>query len=107
MKSVYECDIAKKDEFVKLLENDPYGLTQEDKKSFSRLGYKLKDSVQVGCDEKKVYVLFRGSDDYEPFVKTKLEGLATKSTDEIAKKVIVVIEDEETGAEQGMGAIFG
>ena len=106
MKHVYECDIAKKDEFVKLLEADPYG-TSEDKRSFSRLGYKLKDGVQVGCDEKKVYVLFRGSDDYIPFVNSKLEGLAKQSNENDSQKVIRVIEDEESSAEQGMGAIFG
>ncbi|MFH0927493.1 MAG: hypothetical protein V1822_02840 [Candidatus Micrarchaeota archaeon] len=107
MKCVYESDIEKKAELSKLLEADPYGMEHEDKKSFSRLGYKLKDGVQVGCDEKKIYVFFRGSDDYAPFVESKLKDLAKRCDGPTEQKIISIIEDEESGAEQGMGAIFG
>jgi len=107
MKSVYEADLEKKLEIVKLLEADPYGIEREDKKSFSRLGYKIKDGSQVDCDHKKVYLLFRGAEDYIPFIEAKLKDLAKKSETPTEDKVIAVIEDEESGAEQGMGAIFG
>lgn len=107
MKIVYETDLEKKPELQKLLEADPYGIEQEDKKSFSRLGYKLKDGSQVDSDAKKVYVFFRGSDDYLPFVDSKLKDLAKRSESATEEKIIRLIEDEESGAEQGMGAIFG
>lgn len=106
MKVVYETDMEKKVDLVKILEENPYG-TQEDKKSFSRLGYKLKDGVQVSCDEKKAYVFFRGADDYLPFIEAKLKDISKRSEKETEEKIIKLIEDEEAGAEQGMGEIFG
>lgn len=107
MKCVYEIELEKKPELVKILEADPYGIEDEGKKSFSRLGYKLKEGVQLEEDAKKAYVLFRGSDDYLPFVDKKLSHLAKKCNSETEMRIIKKIEDEESGAEQGMGAIFG
>ena len=110
MKSVFEAPMAKKAELVKLMDADPYGELSPapyTKMSFARLGYKLKEGVQVGEDKEKLYIIFRGSDEYLPFLKSKLEGLAVRSVPDLEARVIVKIEDEESGAEQGMGAIFG
>lgn len=110
MKCVFECELAKKAELVKLLEADPYGEQSPapyQKMSFARLGYKLKEGGQVEEDKEKLYVVFRGADDYLPFVKSKLEGLATQTAQDRAARIVAKVEDEESGAEQGMGAIFG
>jgi len=110
MKSVFEAPMGKKADLVKLMDADPYGelsLAPFTKMSFARLGYKLKEGVQVGEDKEKLYLLFRGADDYLPFVKMKLEGLAVQSSPELTARVVAKVEDEESGAEQGMGAIFG
>jgi len=110
MKAVFEAPMDKKVELVKLMDADPYGelsVAPYLKMSFARLGYKLKEGVQVGEDKEKLYIVFRGSDDYLPFVKSKLEGLAVQSATDLSARVIAKVEDEESGAEQGMGAIFG
>ena len=106
MKCVFEIDMEKKADLLKILEENPYG-EGEDKKSLAKLGYKLKDGMQVSCDEKKVYVFFRGADDYLPFIESKLKDIAKRCEKETEDKIISIIEDEESGAEQGMGAIFG
>ncbi|VVB57737.1 Uncharacterised protein [uncultured archaeon] len=110
MKCVFEAPMDKKAELTKLLEADPYGEQSPapyQKMSFARLGYKLKEGVQVNEEKDKLYAVFRGSDDYLPFIKSKLEGLAVQSNPERSARVIAAVEDEESGAEQGMGAIFG
>ncbi|MFA5108414.1 MAG: hypothetical protein WC492_02695 [Candidatus Micrarchaeia archaeon] len=110
MKQIFEIDIAKKLELTKILEDDPYGekkTGEEEHMSFSRLGYKLKDGVTIGEDEKKIFLLLRGSDDYLPFVKKYLGDLAKRCSQEVENRIIAKIEEEESSAEQGMGSIFG
>ena len=110
MKCVFEALMEKKADLTKLLEADPYGELSPapyQKMSFARLGYKTKEGVQLDEEKEKLYVLFRGADDYLPFIKLKLEGLALQSSPERSARVIAKVEDEESGAEQGMGAIFG
>jgi hypothetical protein len=110
MKSVFNAPLDKKAELVKLMEADPYGelsAAPYDKMSFARLGYKLKEGVQVGEDKEKLYIVFRGADDYLPFILSKLEGLAVRCAPDVEARVVAKVEDEESGAEQGMGAIFG
>ncbi len=41
------------------------------------------------------------------FAKEKLGALASEVKEEVAQKIIAKIEEEEAGAEVGMGAIFG
>ncbi|MFH1306065.1 MAG: hypothetical protein ABIH83_00205 [Candidatus Micrarchaeota archaeon] len=108
MKIVYECDTSKKGELKKMLEDDPYGEKDEKfaKMSFSKLGYKLKEGSTISEDEKKLFLILRGSDDYGEFVKEKLKDLAKRCEKEIEEKVMKKIEEEETGAEMGMGAVF-
>ncbi len=110
MKCVFEAVLEKKAEITKLLEADPYGELSPApyaKMSFARLGFKLKEGVQVDEEKEKFYLYFRGADEYLPFVKMKLEGLAVQTSPERSARIIAKIEDEESGAEQGMGAIFG
>jgi hypothetical protein len=110
MKCVFEASIGKKADIVKILEADPYGEQSPppfSKMSFARIGYKLKEGLQIGEDKDKIYIIFRGSDDYLPFIKSKLSGLAVQSSNECSERIIQKIEEEENSAEQGMGAIFG
>ena len=110
MKCVFEAALDKKAEITKILDADPYGELsppQFSKMSFARLGYKIKEGTSVGEAPTKLYIFMRGSDDYLPFIQFKLEGLAARSASDCEFRVIAKIEDEESGAEQGMGAIFG
>ena len=110
MKIVFEIPIEKKAEITKILEADPYGENEpgNDKgKSFSRNGYKLKDGSSIGEDEKKLFLILRGPDEFLPFAKKKLGDLIKECSPEISARIMRKIEDEENSAEQGMGAIFG
>ncbi len=110
MKCVFEALMEKKAELLKVLEADPYGeqsAAPYEKMSFARLGYKMKEGAQVAEEKDKLYLVFRGSDDYLPFVKARLEGLAVQAPAECSARVMAKVEEEESGAEQGMGAIFG
>ncbi len=103
MKKVFEIDIAKRAEAKAILEADPYGEI-----SFARNGYKTKDGADVGADPAKFYLCLKSEDEkFFSFAKDKLGALAVEAKPEIAGKVIAKIDEEEAGAEVGMGAIFG
>ncbi|MFA6214152.1 MAG: hypothetical protein WC717_02640 [Candidatus Micrarchaeia archaeon] len=102
MNMVFEIPIADKAKLVALLEADPYG-----KPCFSRNGYKVKDGAQAGQDREKAYLFMRATDDFAAFAREKLKGIAAESKPEVAAAVSKIIEDEESSAEQGFGAIFG
>ena len=103
MKKVFEMDIAKRAEIKAILEADPYGAV-----SFARNGYKTKDGADVGADSSKFYLCLKSEDEkFFSFAKEKLGALAVEAKQEIAQKVIVKIDEEEAGAEVGMGEIFG
>jgi hypothetical protein len=109
MKLVYQADIENKQKLFSLLEEDPYGQNKEEKfkgMSFSRLGYKVKEGSIIGEDKNKIYVIFRGGDEYIQFLEKYLEGIAQKCDEQTTARILKKIEDEENAAEQGMGAIF-
>jgi len=85
-----------------LLEAEPYA-----EKSFSRNGYKLKEGSAVKQDSGKAYLYMKCTDEFAQFAKEKLTGLAALCNPETAAAVSKVIEDEESSAEMGFGAIFG
>ncbi len=110
MRVVFEIPIAKKSELMPLLEADPYGEqspAQYAKMSFARNGYKVKDGAQLDEDREKLYLVLRGPDEFLPFAKMKLGDMAVLCKPEVNDRIMKKIEDEESGAEQGMGAIFG
>ena len=110
MRVVFEIPIAKKAELMALLEADPYGeqsVAPYQKMSFARNGYKVKDGSQLDEDREKLYLVLRGADEFLPFAKMKLETFGVLCKPEVNDRVMKKIEDEESGAEQGMGAIFG
>lgn len=102
MNLVFEAPIADKAKLVALLEADPYAKT-----SFSRNGYKVKDGSAVGQDKEKIYVFLRASGEFAAFAKEKLTGIAVESKHDVASAIAKKIEDEESNAEMGFGAIFG
>jgi len=110
MKCVFESPMEKKQELIALLEADPYGKEEQGEfagRSFSRNGYKFKEGLMLGEDKGKVFVYLKGPDDFVPFATKKFEGIAKRCAPADEGRLIKKIEDEETGAEMGMGAIFG
>jgi|GEM_PF-790581 hypothetical protein len=109
MKIVYQTDLENKAKLLKVLEDDPYGQNKEKEffgMSFSRLGYKIKEGSSIDEDKNKIYVIFRGGDEYLKFLEKYLEGIATKTDQQTAQRILKKLEDEESSAEQGMGRIF-
>ncbi|OIO21586.1 hypothetical protein AUJ17_02225 [Candidatus Micrarchaeota archaeon CG1_02_47_40] len=103
MIKIYEIESAKKGEVKKILEADPYGEI-----SFARNGYKLKDGSALEEDAAKCYLYLKSEEGkFFAFAKEKLGALASEVKEEAAQKIIAKIEEEEAGAEVGMGAIFG
>ena len=110
MELVFEALSTEKQKVTALLEADPYG-----KPSFSRIGYKVKDGVQVNQDREKCYAFMRATDEFAVFAREKLKGLvdadgkelALESKPEVVAAISKVIEEEENNAEVGFGAIFG
>jgi len=94
--------VAGKAKMLAILEADPYG-----KPSFSRNSYKVKDGIALGQDKEKVFAFMKCSDEFAAFAKEKLKDVATESKPEVAAAVAKAIEEEESNAEQGFGAIFG
>ena len=102
MNLVFEAPIADTAKLIAMLEADPYAKT-----SFSRNGYKVKDGAVVGQDKEKIYAYLRASDEFASFAKEKLAGIAVESKHDVASAIAKKIEDEESNAEVGFGAIFG
>lgn len=101
MKRVYECENPKKAQLLKILEADPYA---DD--SFARVGYKVKDGVSVGEDREKTYVYISASDEFLKKADERLKDVAKPASDEVQKRVIKKIEDEEDTVAAGV-SMFG
>lgn len=101
MDRVYECESSKKAEITKILEEDPYS---ED--SFARVGYKVKDGTAVGEDKEKLYVYISASEDFLKKADEKLKDLAKPAEEEVAKRVIARIKEEEDTVAAGV-SMFG
>ena len=101
MDRVYEADVSKKAEVMKILEADPYA---ED--SFARIGYKVKDGGAVGGERDKIYIYISASDDFLKKADEKLKDLAKKAVDDVQKKVIGKILEEENQVAAGV-SMFG
>ena len=102
MYRVYECELSKKKELMKVLEADPY---KED--SFARIGYKVKDGATLGEDKEKLYVYISASEDFVKKADEMLKDIASPANEEIQNRVGEKIRKEEEEAESGFGSIFG
>ena len=102
MYRVYECEVKKKAELIKLLEADPYS-----EGSFARTGYKMKDGILLQEDREKLYVYLSASEEFVKKADEKLKDIAKPASPEVEKRVVEKIQKEEEAAESGVGAIFG
>ncbi|MBM3229048.1 hypothetical protein FJZ26_01330 [Candidatus Parvarchaeota archaeon] len=102
MRIVLSCPIEKKAALTALLETDPYA-----KDSFARAGYKVKEGSQVGLDAKLLYVHAQSSDEVCARLVEKAKEVAVPAKEEEKAKIINVIDEEDSSAQQGFGAIFG
>jgi hypothetical protein len=101
MYKVYECELSKKAEVMKILEADPYA---ED--SFARAGYKMKDGASVGEDKEKIYIYVLASDDFIKKADERLKDLAKPAEEEVQKRVEKKIREEEDQVAAGV-SMFG
>lgn len=102
MKHVYECELTKKKDLMKVLEADPYA---ED--SFGRIGYKLKEGAAISEEKSKMYVYISADEAFLKKAEEKLKGIVDRSKPEAEKRVVAIIEKEEESATSGFGDIFG
>ncbi len=102
MKKLYEADAEKRGELTNILEADPY-----EENSPARIGYKLKEGQALGEDEKKIYVFVDADEEKINVFDEKLKEIAKESSSEDSERIIKKIEEEEAGAAEGVGAIFG
>ncbi len=102
MDHVYECELAKKAEIMKILEADPYATD-----SFARTGYKVKDGGVLNEDKAKLYIYFSASEDFLKKADGKLKPVASRCKADVEKRVVEKIKAEEESAEAGLGGIFG
>ncbi len=73
----------------------------------SRQSITLRDSSSLGVDKKGYYLLVDGEDESIKQAKKILSGLAKELTGPEAEKVLSAIEQQESSAAEGFGAIFG
>ena len=102
MKRVYECDLSKKAELMKILEADKFAAD-----SFERIGYKLREGASLGEDKSKLYVYISSSEENIKKADQKIKAISTVLTGDKEKKVLDKIAAEEEGAETGFGSLFG
>lgn len=102
MKTVYECDMVKKKDLLKILEADPYAGD-----SFARAGYKTKEGAIIGEDKGKFYVYISADEAFLKKAAERLKGTAERAKEEVEKRIAALIEKEEESATAGFGDIFG
>ena len=102
MYRVYECELSKKKELMKVLEAEPY---KED--SFARIGYKVKEGASLDENKEKLYVYISASEDFVKKADEMLKDIAKPASKEIEDRVGEKIRKEEEEAESGFGSIFG
>jgi hypothetical protein len=120
---VYVCDEAEYPALKKALEYDPYldkGLDeaklrelQDDKYAnviFARQEYSLRDGASLGLDKGKYYLYLKANDDFMNSADDRLTRefkSVKRATPEEESKVVGAINDEQSKANEGFGAIFG
>jgi len=102
MYRVYECELSKKKELMKVLEAEPY---KED--SFARIGYKVKEGASLDENKEKLYVYISASEDFVKKADEMLKDIAKPASKEIEDRVGEKRRKEEEEAESGFGSIFG
>jgi hypothetical protein len=105
-KRVYEYESREKGKVQQVIDTEPYA-----DRSFAKQGYKVKEGKNVGGEEGKYYLYIQAEPDFfgwaeEKFKAAELETFKRVPT-ELEGMVVQKIEDEDSAAEAGFGAIFG
>jgi hypothetical protein len=120
---VYECDKGDHEKLKRLMEYDPYldkSLTSEQIEQvrndryaniiFARQSYVLKDGSSLGMDAKKYYLYLKAGEEFfkdaEEKLKKEITGIK-RLDEESEKKVISIINEEESKGNYGIGMILG
>jgi hypothetical protein len=120
---VYVCDEAEYPALKKALEYDPYldkSLDDEKLRAlkgdkyanviFSRQEYSLREGAALGLEKGKYYLYIKANED---FMRAAEERLAhefksvKRAPPEAESKVIALINEEQSRANEGFGSIFG
>lgn len=101
MKRVYECDLSKKKDLLKILEADKFATD-----SLERIGYKFREGASLGEDKSKIYIYVSSSEENIKKADEKLKPVATVLSGEKEKKILDKISAEDEGAEAGFGSMF-
>ena len=120
---VYVCDEAEYQALKKALEYDPYldksfddeklRALKDDKYAnviFSRQEYSLREGAAMGLEKGKYYLYIKANDD---FLKSADDRLAhefksvKRAPPDAESKVIALINEEQSKANEGFGSIFG
>ncbi len=102
MKRVYECDLSKKGELLKILEADKFA---DD--SLFRIGYQTREGASLGEDKSKIYIYVSSSEENIKKADERLKSIAAPLSGEKEKKILDKIAAENEGAEAGFGSMFG
>ncbi len=120
---VYLCDEKDLDKLKALMEYDPYldkskteeelAALKQDKAAnviFARQDYQIKDGISIGMEKDKCYLYLSANEDFltlaEPKLLSAIES-AKRADQETEKKIILMIEEEISNSESGIGSIFG
>ncbi len=120
---VYLCDEKDLDKLKALMEYDPYldkskteeelAALKQDKAAnviFARQDYQIKDGISIGMEKDKCYLYLSANEDFltlaEPKLLSAIES-AKRADPETEKKIILMIEEEISNSESGIGSIFG
>ncbi len=101
MKRIYECELNKKGELLKILEADKFSPD-----SMERIGYKLREGASLGEEKSRVYVYVSSSEENIKKADQKLKTLAVPLSGEKEKKILEKIASEDENAESGFGSMF-
>jgi hypothetical protein len=99
---VYECQLNKKKDVMKILEADPYAPD-----SFARVGYRIRDGASLGENKDNFYIYIKADESFIKKADERLKEFASITSGENEKRVIAKIVSEEESAELGFGGIFG
>ncbi|MBN1170503.1 hypothetical protein JXA56_05770 [Candidatus Micrarchaeota archaeon] len=94
---IYECEISRKQELLKILEADPYA-----QDSFARVGYKIKDGSAVDEDREKTYVHISASEEFLKKADERLKDIAKPAPQQVQENIEKKIREEEDTVAAGV-----
>ncbi len=101
MERLYECDINKKKDLIKILDADPYASD-----SFARIGYIMREGSILNENRDKVYIYVKSDNSFIKKADERLKDVASVLTSEDEKRIITKILSEVESAQAGFGSMF-